>query len=124
MGLIDYIPYGRENAVSRFYLSKITGLPDRQLRIEIKKLIRQGNAILSSSSAKGYWRSEDIDEIEEFIRESDHRRTTESLTVDALRRKVANARGYQVVPVKAHFRLLGKRVVSQTQLPGQSHLEE
>lgn len=124
MGLIDYIPYGRENAVSRFYLSKITGLPDRRLRLEIKKLIRQGNAILSSSSAKGYWRSEDIDEIEEFIRESDQRRKTESITVDFLRRKVAQAKGYQVIPVRAHFRILGKRIAPQTQLHGQSRLEE
>ena len=47
--------------------------------------MRNGERILSSSSAKGYWRSDDPDEIDRFLKESDNRRTTEALNVEPLR---------------------------------------
>ena len=119
MDLLSLIPYGRENAISRADLVRLTGMDDRAIRSAIKALIRQGNTILSSSSAKGYWQSDDIAEIEQFLRESDHRRTTESLTVEPLRKKVARAKGLDIIPVKAHFRRLHKPPNPEQQLDGQ-----
>ena len=68
MELLNLIPYGRDNAVSRADLVRLTGWNDRKVRDEIKRLLRNGERILSSSSAKGYWRSDDPDEIERFLR--------------------------------------------------------
>ena len=109
MELLELIPYGKENAVSREYLSKLTGWNGRKVRWEIKRLLKNGEHILSSSSAKGYWRSDDPDEIEKFLRESDKRRQTEALTVQPLRFYVAKEKGYDLVPVRAHYRKIPKQ---------------
>ena len=73
----DYIPYGKENAVSRAHLVKITGLPDRTIRNlvkeENKRLCKGGEAILSSSSNRGYWRTDSPAEMLAYIHEADHR---------------------------------------------------
>ena len=88
--------------------------------IKIKKLISQGHVILSSSSAKGYWRSDDTAEIERFIQESDHRRSTEAKTIEALRRLVAKRKGEDIVYVKAHIRRLHKPHEPEKQIDGQT----
>ena len=96
--LLTLIPYGRENAISRSDLAKLTGWDDRKVRDEIKKLMRDGEHILSSSSAKGYWRSDDPEEIERFLIECDKRRTTEALNVEPLRFFVGKS-----IPEKSSF---------------------
>ena len=95
-------------------------MDERKIRREIKKLISQGHVILSSSSAKGYWQSDDTAEIERFIRESDHRRSTEAKTIEALRRLVAKRKGEEIVYVKAHIRRLHKPPEPQKQIDGQT----
>ena len=107
MNILDYIPEGKENAVTREYLSKMTGWPDRQVRKEIKRLVTEGVPILSSSSAKGYWLSDNIGEIEAFIRESRHRRNTESRTLNKLERMVMEKQGIRFVTVREHVRRIG-----------------
>ena len=118
--LLSLIPEGRENAISRETLRRLTGLDDRKIRLEIKRLISQGHVILSSSSAKGYWQSDNISEIEQFIRESDHRRSTEAKTIEALRRLVAKRKGEDIVYVKAHIRRLHKPHEPEKQIDGQT----
>jgi hypothetical protein len=110
--LLNLIPYGKENAISREDLSKLTGWD------EIKRLMRNGERILSSSSAKGYWRSDDPDEIERFLKESDNRRTTEALNVEPLRFFVAKSKGEDLIPVRAHYRRIHKRASGQTDIQG------
>ena len=121
--LLSLIPEGRENAISRETLRRLTGLDDRKIRLEIKRLISQGHVILSSSSAKGYWQSDNISEIEQFIRESDHRRSTEAKTIEALRSLVAKRKGEDIVYVKAHIRRLHKpHDIPPSQVDGQLKL--
>lgn len=122
MDILNLIPYGRENAISRQDLIALTGWDGRKVRTEIKKLVRNGEAILSTCGKSGYWRSNDVNEIEQFIRESDHRRTTEALTVEPLRRRVAQAKGLDIVPVKAHYRRLHKPLEPVRQIDGQMTL--
>lgn len=117
--LLYIIPEGRENAISRDTLRRITGMNDREIRLKIKRLIRQGHPILSSSSAKGYWQSADIDEIGRFVCESDHRRATEAHTVEPLRRLVAREKGESITFVKAHIRRLHKPPEAPSQINGQ-----
>lgn len=118
--LLSLIPEGRENAISREDLASLTEMDERKIRREIKKLISQGHVILSSSSAKGYWRSDDTAEIERFIQESDHRRSTEAKTIEALRRLVAKRKGEDIVYVKAHIRRLHKPHEPEKQIDGQT----
>ena len=38
MTLLNAIPYGKENARSRAEIVRLTGIPDRNMRDEVKKL--------------------------------------------------------------------------------------
>ena len=102
MELLNLIHYGKENAISREDLSKLTGWDDRRVRDEIKRLMR----------------SDDPDEIERFLKESDNRRTTEALNVEPLRFFVAKSKGEDLIPVRAHYRRIHKRASDQTDIQG------
>lgn len=52
--IIDLIPLGHENAISRTRLSRMTGLDDRTVRRVIGELNEAGNVILNSG--EGYFR--------------------------------------------------------------------
>lgn len=116
MELLNLIPYGKENAISREDLSKLTAGTNRRVRDEIKRLMRNGERILSSSSAKGYWRSDDPDEIERFLKESDNRRRTEALNVEPLRFFVAKSKGEDLISVRAHYGRIHKQASGQTDI--------
>lgn len=51
--VIDYIPQGRENAVSRQYLKDMTGMTDRQMRRALKD---NGEVVLNFQDGRGYFR--------------------------------------------------------------------
>lgn len=54
MNILDYIPYGEENAISREDLKQITGLTDRQMRKKIE-IARETTPILNFQGGKGYF---------------------------------------------------------------------
>lgn len=102
MELLNLIPYGKENAISREDLSKLTGWDDRRVRDEIKRLMR----------------SDDPDEIERFLKESDNRRRTEALNVEPLRFFVAKSKGEDFISVRAHYRRIHKQASGKTDIQG------
>ena len=107
MNIIDFIPTGKENAVSKQKLMEVTGIKDERLvRDAIKSQVENGVPILSSSGHKGYWYSEDIDEIEEFIRENDHRANALSKTTAKLKKHLYAMKNIKVTPVRQHYRRL------------------
>ncbi|WP_347993490.1 hypothetical protein [uncultured Eubacterium sp.] len=55
MDIVDYIPFGRENAVTRTQLRIMTGLNDRQIREQISQA-RRDTVILNMQDGKGYFR--------------------------------------------------------------------
>ena len=61
INVLNAIPYGKENAISKSELVALTGLSERQIRQEIKELntelTKKGTAILSSSQHRGYWKA-------------------------------------------------------------------
>lgn len=63
MGIEQYIPFGRENAVTREMLRVLTGKSDRMIREEIEQARREGHIIINNQDGKGYFRTDDIDEI-------------------------------------------------------------
>lgn len=73
MGIERYIPYGRENAVTRSQLRRITGLPDRTLRKAIQTARIEGIPILNDQSGRGYYISDNIDEIARQYHQNEHR---------------------------------------------------
>ena len=66
--VLDAIPFGKDRAVTREYLTAKTGLPDRQVRKAIEE-IRRSHIILNDQDGKGYYRSWDMDDIERFYRQ-------------------------------------------------------
>lgn len=53
--IIEYIPFGRENAITRRRLCYLTGLKDRDVRSQIQKEAEK-DPILSRSDGRGYYR--------------------------------------------------------------------
>ena len=66
--VLDAIPFGKDRAVTREYLTAKTGLPDRQVRKAIEE-IRRSHIVLNDQDGKGYYRSYDLDDIERFYRQ-------------------------------------------------------
>ena len=117
MNIMDYIPTGKENAVSREMLVVMTGLDDRAVRGAIQRLVEKGEPIFSSSSHKGYWYSDDIDELERFINEREHRIHTEQKTLSNLKKRLYELKNIKVVPVRQHYRRIsGGDISGQTRM--------
>lgn len=55
MDIVDYIPFGRENAVTRAQLRSRTGIDDRTIRDMIANA-RRDTVILNMQDGKGYFR--------------------------------------------------------------------
>lgn len=55
LDIVDYIPRGRESAISRKDLCSVTGLPDRMVRRAMQHA-RLDHVIISSDSGDGYYR--------------------------------------------------------------------
>lgn len=61
MNICEFIPEGRENAVTREELSALLALPDRRVRRLIAHARENGELILNDGT--GYYRSCDVHEI-------------------------------------------------------------
>ena len=84
MEILEYIPFGKEKAVSREHLTMMTGLNDRVCRKLIQKAREEGARVMSSSQQAGYWIAENEEEWERFCKEQERRIRS---IVKVLRRK-------------------------------------
>ena len=64
--ILEYIPYGKENAITRTTLCMITGLNDRSMRESINRA-RKRAVVINLSDGSGYYRPTD-NEVTEVIR--------------------------------------------------------
>lgn len=87
--LIELIPYGRENAISRKRLCEITGLKDRKLRDEIARL-RRHHVIINDQDGRGYYRTDDKDEIARFVKQEEARLRSIGWSLRAARKMLKN----------------------------------
>ncbi len=71
--ITDFIPTGRENAVTRVHLREVTGLPDRKVREEIEQARRKGAIIINAQDGAGYYQSEDIKDIARQYKQNERR---------------------------------------------------
>lgn len=111
----DYIPVGKENAISRRDLEKLTGLDDRQNRILILKARKKKIPILASERG-GYYISYDIDEIELFLRKIKARERSMARDYEPLRELVRLKKGIVVTTVREHVRRIGTQETDENQL--------
>ena len=68
MNITNYIPKGKENAITRKELCEITGLSDRLVRKRISQARRE-MVIINLQNGKGYYQPTEAAEIEQFVRQ-------------------------------------------------------
>lgn len=88
--IVDYIPFGKENAISRQQLVRTTGLSDRDMR-EIISLARRDTVILNLSNGKGYFQpipGEEDDLVVKYFKQEDSRLKRIGWSLLATRRRV------------------------------------
>lgn len=66
MNISDYIPFGKDNAISRKKLEKVTGLSDRDIREEIAMARR--NTVILNLHGQGYFQPIEGEEDELVIK--------------------------------------------------------
>lgn len=67
MDILDLIPTGKANAITRKDLAAATGLDDRSMREAIEQLRHNGHLICSKATG-GYYQPDNIEDIEEQYR--------------------------------------------------------
>lgn len=72
--LINFIPFGKENAISREELCRLTGMNDRAIR-EIISQLRREYCILNNQDGRGYYRPlvDETKYVQEYIRQETRR---------------------------------------------------
>ena len=89
MGIETYIPFGRENAIT------LTKLSDRKVREQIEQARREGNIIINNQDGRGYYRTNDPDEIACQYRQQ-RRRALSILAQQKHMRRLLKAAGREV----------------------------
>ena len=92
----DLLHYGRQNAVSRRTLARISGLSERDVRKKIHEERANGTPIISNN-IDGYWLSDDEQEIRMFARSMFHRADEIVKTARAAEHTVAKITDQQVM---------------------------
>lgn len=109
MNIVDFIPKGEKNAVSRGYLRTVTNLSDRDVRRAIAEQRKSGVPILASKTG-GYFIAENIEQIEEYLKWIDSYNTSYYFDFLPLRKMVVESKGQKLVKVRQHFRRLGMEI--------------
>lgn len=87
MNLLNLIPFGQANAITRRELCLLTGLTDREVRRQIQALRAGGEIIINNQDGRGYYRTDDPAEIERYYRQEYSRAVTIIKTVNAIKTK-------------------------------------
>jgi hypothetical protein len=95
MSIEEYIPFGRENAVTRQVLCALTGLSDRKVRKLIEDARREGCIICNDQDGAGYYQTADLDEIESQYRQQ-RSRALSILSQQKHMRRLLKAAGREV----------------------------
>lgn len=95
--ITDYIPIGRNSAVSRELLCSLTGMSDRRVRDAIAKE-RRHTVILNLQDGSGYYRPDENDpfermEIERYVNQETSRLKSIGWSLKAAREALKNAAG-------------------------------
>ena len=94
--ILNYIGVGRENAVDRFRLMELTGLPDRKVRSLIEDARREGALIVNAQDGAGYYISEDLGELKRQLNTNHSRAMSILVQQKYLRRKIKELEAEQI----------------------------
>lgn len=113
MRLTDYIPFGRQNAISRTELALKLGLNDRALRTAVRAYrntwVSIEPFICSNSTENGYWLSNNIDEIRDVRNWYYGYIASGGTILNNIDRQLARLDGSGLVYVRAHYRHIKPR---------------
>lgn len=93
--LLNALPWGEKNAVTRAELSRILGMRDRPLRELIERARREGAIIINRQNGRGYYLSDDLTDIERQYR-ADRARALSILARCKHMRRTLKAAGMEV----------------------------
>lgn len=103
MYCIEDIPIGAENAITRQELARKWHVDDRSARRYIEKLRAQDNGdrfvIVSHSTGKGYYRTDNLDQIMHFRNETVKRMRNTSLPLNKINRILGGCADQTVMEV-------------------------
>lgn len=85
--ILNLIPFGQANAITRQELCRLTGLPDRAIRRQIQALRESGEIIINNQDGKGYYRTDDPQEIVRYCLQEYKRANTIINTANAIKAK-------------------------------------
>lgn len=88
MDIMTYIGVGRESAITRKELVRLTNLPDRAVREQIEVARRNGELIVNAGDGAGYYISENIDELTRQYRMNESRAMSILVQQKFLRRRI------------------------------------
>jgi hypothetical protein len=88
MNILDYIPRGRENAVTRRDLTLQLNLPDRTIRNMIEEARREGALIINDGSGVGYYVSDNLQDLHRQYRMNNNRAMSVLVQQKHLRRRI------------------------------------
>lgn len=74
MDILEFIPFGKENAIKRQKLRDLTGLTDREMRRAIE-VARKEVPIINLQDGRGYYRPDDKDDIQRYVLQEQARAT-------------------------------------------------
>lgn len=61
--VLPYLLYGKQNAKTKTELMALSGVGEREVRLEIEKLRREGLIVCNDQDGKGYYFSKSTDDI-------------------------------------------------------------
>lgn len=93
--LAEYIPYDKENAITRRDLARRVDMNDRIVRELIEQARREGEFICNDQDGQGYYRTDDLDILERQYRQ-DRKRALSILARQKHLRKYLKAHGREV----------------------------
>jgi hypothetical protein len=121
MNIIDFIPFGKENAISRKRLCTLYGTPDRVMRKQIENE-RGEHAILNAQDGGGYFRPLPKEKplVERWLRQERSRgRSVEQSTRGAEKFLVGDCGEQGIVAVRSYVRRKRKDESGVLQIEGQ-----
>ena len=99
--LLNVIPYGKENAIHAEDIARQLQLPTGGNQVEARGLIRdaiQNGHIILSTPTSGYWRSNDKQEVQNYIQSLNERAQEISDRSAAIKRAWNNANPQNLIP--------------------------
>lgn len=93
----QHLRRGQKNATSRYFLNQVTGLEDRRIRRAVAELRSKGYPVCSvTAHPGGYWLSNDVDELKEFIAQLEIQRDYFTKAIKRLRQRLQDVKNGKV----------------------------